>query len=78
MTPLEIFEYKNRWMQKQGNTVPVHEDFEFDGKQWCRDNLKQHEWHMICHTEVYGHTFCFETEELKKKFEEYVDSFEKR
>lgn len=72
MTPIEIFEYKNKWMRTSPFCVKTHEDFDSDGKQWCRSNLKQHQWNFIHYTDVYEHTFCFEHEDDKNRFEEFL------
>ena len=37
MTPLEISEYKNRWMASGENyRVAVHSDLEGPAKDWCK------------------------------------------
>jgi hypothetical protein len=71
MTPQEIHEYKNRWMSNSSFSVAVNEDHDFDGKQWCKSNLKQHQWHFLKYTDMYEHTFCFEAEEDMNKFKQH-------
>jgi hypothetical protein len=60
MTPIEIHEYKLKWLP--GYTVAIHSDNTDKGKTWCRRNLSRHEWSMTSWTNVYEHTFCFEKE----------------
>jgi hypothetical protein len=72
MTPQEIFEYKRRWMQVSDYSVIVNEDLDFDGKRWCKAYLKQHQWNFIRFASIYEHTFCFEHEGDKHRFEEFL------
>jgi hypothetical protein len=67
MTPIEIFEYKNRW--KPGYSVRLHSDLVIEGKNWCRRNCERHQWSMTDYTNVYEHTFHFELEDQGKEFE---------
>lgn len=71
MTPQEIFEYKHRWMKANSFDVEVNEDFDFDGKEWCKANLQQHQWNFIRFSDVYSHMFCFEHEDDMERFEEF-------
>jgi hypothetical protein len=74
VTPLEIFEYKRKWMSGSSNYVLVHSDLEFEAKQWCKANLKQHQWHIVKYTDHYEDTFLFQTKEFKDAFEKgYYD-----
>lgn len=66
MTPLEIFDYKQKWMP--GNAVPAHSDKVNEAKTWCRRNLGRHEWSMKEWTNVYEHTFHFENESAAEEF----------
>lgn len=68
VTPLEIFDYKRNWMP--GYTVRLHSDLDVRGKDWCRKHLDRHKWGMASWTDVYEHTFHFETGEAAKKFEQ--------
>jgi len=69
MTPQERFDHKLRWMGIDSNAVKLHSDREFDGKQWCKKNLEQHQWGFSKYTDMYEDTFYFETKEMKHKFE---------
>lgn len=73
MTPQEISEYKSRWMNNKPFCVEVGEDVDFDGKQWCKKNLQQHQWKFIRYSGIYEHMFCFETEEFMNMFEQYIN-----
>lgn len=67
MTPIEIFEYKNRW--KPGYTVRLHSDLVNEGKTWCRRNCERHQWSMTDWTDNYEHTFHFENIYAAQNFE---------
>ena len=69
MTPIEIAEYKQRWKAQDGNPVRVHSDLDVQCKNWCRKNLKRHEWSMTSYTNVYEHTFYFEHLNTSQQFE---------
>lgn len=66
MTPQEIFEYRLRW--KPGTCVAVHSDLENRAKTWCNKNVPKHQWTTVEYTDVYEHTYCFESVEAAEKF----------
>jgi hypothetical protein len=66
LTPVEIHEYKLRW--KPGYTVRLHSDLVDKGKTWCRRLLHRHQWSMSEYTDVYEHTFHFESQENAQEF----------
>jgi hypothetical protein len=68
MTPLEISEYKNRWMRTAERGIAVHSDLEGFAKDWCKQNLKKQEWNQVRYTDVYEHTFYFETPDISDSF----------
>ena len=78
MTPLEISEYKQRWMAR-GTCYPVrlHSDLADKGKTWCRKNLERHQWSVTIWTDVYEHTFFFEykhdADEFTTQWPEYTN-----
>lgn len=57
MTPIEIFEYKNRW--KPGFTVRLHSDLRSQGKDYCKQ-LAKHKWDIKEYTNNYEDTYYFE------------------
>ena len=59
MTPQEVHDHKMKWMP--GIEVPVHSDRAMVAKDWCKANLKQHQWRLKTYTDVYEHTFHFES-----------------
>jgi len=73
MTPQEIFEYKQRWMP--GYAVRIHSDLRNRAIDYCKINLRQHQWKHREYTDVYEHTFYFENELDAKTFE---TNFEER
>jgi hypothetical protein len=76
MTPLEIFEYKQRW-KSRGYSVRLHSDLEHQGKEYCKVQMHKQQWDMIKWTDVYEHTFIFEfrqdAEAFKKHFGRFAD-----
>lgn len=70
MTPLEIFEYKIKWMPNCKHVVVTDEFIDLSAKSWCRKNLQPHKWGFIKYTDFFEDTFCFEDEADKIKFEE--------
>jgi len=75
MTPQEIFEYKQRWLP--GYAVRLHSDLDWKGKDWCRRRIPREAWSMTTWTNVYEHTFYFESEihanEFAKQWPEYTN-----
>lgn len=71
--PLDVHDYKRKWLP--GHTVRLHSDLDVRGKDWCRKNMKRHEWSFTAYTDVYEHTFHFETLENSVKF---MENFEKK
>lgn len=73
ITPQEISDYKRAW-KPNGFAVPLHSDLHVVGKDWCRHNLERWQWSMDTFTDVYEHTFHFQSrasaDEFKKYFEE--------
>lgn len=74
MTPLEIFDYKNKWMSGEPYRVRIHSDLDWEAKRWCRKYLKQHEWKFVKYTNNYEDTFWFEDQKHSQLFEqEFID-----
>lgn len=69
MTPIEIAEYKQRWM-RSGNNHPVriHSDLRSQAKDWCKIQLFPAQWIHRQHTNVYEDTFFFEHHQDAKAF----------
>ena len=65
MTPIEIAEYKHGWMP--GYSVAVHSDVLNPCLTWCKQLAKQ-EWHLTRWSDVYEHTFHFETVVIGQNF----------
>ena len=66
MTPVEIFEYKQRW--KPGYTVRLHSDVVDKGKAFAKRNCQKHQWSVTTWTNVYEHTFHFDLQINDRKF----------
>lgn len=61
MTPVEISEYKQKWMASEYNhPVTIHSDLRSQGKEWCKVQLMQQQWVHRKYTDVYEDTFYFE------------------
>lgn len=80
MTPVEIFEYKQRWAP--GYQVALHSDLVDKAKTWCRRNLSREQWSMTSWTDVYEHTFHFEiwthAESFAEQWPDFVNNVEKK
>lgn len=74
MTPIEIFEYKQRWKQNS-YSVRLHSDLEYEGKEYCRTQMFKQQWEFAKWTSVYEHTFFFEYEQDAKAFKKYFGQF---
>ena len=66
MTPQEITDYKRSW--RPGVKVFVHPDVHSRALTWCKMNVDVQQYQVIKWTNVYEHTYHFETEELAIKF----------
>lgn len=73
MTPVEIFEYKNKW--KPGFTVRLHSDLRLQGKDYCRKQLQNYQWAFKIYTNVYEDTFYFEAEKEAAAFKKHFGRF---
>lgn len=67
MTPQQISDYKRQWLP--GYAVRLHSDLRLEGKEWCKRNCRQEEWHFRKYTNVYEHTFEFENIMAAQNFE---------
>jgi hypothetical protein len=66
MTPLEIHEYKVRWMP--GYSVEIHSDFREAATAWCEINLKKQDWKYSKYTDMYRDTVHFENQSDAESF----------
>jgi hypothetical protein len=66
MTPVEIFEYKMRWMP--GFQVPFHSDWRSQAVLYCKKNFPKERWAHTTYTDVYEDTMCFEVNQDADKF----------
>jgi len=75
LTPVEIFEYKQRW--KPGYTVRLHSDLRNRGKDFCKIQMHQQQWDVSTFTNVYEDTFHFEyrqdAESFAAQWPEYIN-----
>lgn len=72
MTPIEIFEYKNKWKPK-GYCVRLHSDLRSEGKDYCKTQMFKHQWDINEYTNVYEDTFLFEHKLDADSFKGYFD-----
>ena len=69
MTPVEIFEYKQKWMSSGYNhPISIHSDLRSQAKDWCKVQLHQSQWVHSKFTDVYEDTFYFEYQQDAKSF----------
>ena len=73
MTPVEIFEYKNRWLPN-GYSITIHSDWDIYAKGWVKEKFEKHEWIWKEYTDVYRSTYHFEHLNHAKSFFKYLDS----
>ena len=76
MTPIEIAEYKQKWMSEGGFAVTLHSDLRSEGIAWCKNWLNVIHRKHVQYTDVYEDTFFFEKERFAKgmleKFPQYA------
>lgn len=78
MTPIEIAEYKQRWMASGRNhPVPFHSDWRRQAKEWCMVQLIKHQWNHKQFTNVYEDTMYFEFSQDAKLFSYYMKKIQK-
>lgn len=77
MTPIEIFEYKQRWQRAGGYAVRLHSDLRSQGKDYCKIQLMKQQWDFSQYTDNYEDTFHFEYKQdadaFRNKFKKYAD-----
>jgi len=77
MTPVEIFEYKQRWQRAGGYAVRLHSDLRSQGKDYCKVQLMRQQWDFSQYTNIYEDTFHFEYKQdadaFRNKFKKYAD-----
>ena len=71
MTPIEIAEYKRKWMSISGYPVSIHSDLRSQGKDWCKVQLMKEQWVHKQFTNVYEDTFYFEYRQDSDSFRNY-------
>ena len=78
MTPIEIHEYKMKWLP--GVQVAVHSDLRSEAKDWCKLWMNPIHWKHTKWTDVYEDTFHFEklrhAKGLVEKFPKYAKIIE--
>lgn len=73
MTPVEIAEYKQRWMSNRNNAVPFHSDYRRWAKEWCRVQLHPAQWKWVKWTNVYEDTMYFEFLQDSIAFKQHME-----
>ena len=75
MTPIEIFEYKQKWKPKAWY-CHIHSDLRSQCKEFCKKNYNKWEWDMDEHTEVYADSYYFEDQDnlmmFVQKFNKWI------
>jgi len=75
MTPVEIFEYKMKWMP--GYTVPFHSDCRSQAVLFCKKKFEKHQWAHTTYTDVYEDTMCFESDVSAREFQAFIEKISK-
>ena len=79
MTPIEIFEYKQKWMRTGLNhPVPYHSDWRSYAKDWCKIQLHQTQWVHKEYTNVYEDTMFFEFRQDAQNFSNYLKKIQNK
>lgn len=68
--PLEISDYKRKWMITGAYPVRLHTDLRDHGKDWCKTKLEKEEWDHKKFTGPYEDTYFFEDPIIAQQFEE--------
>ena len=71
MTPVEIHEYKMKWMKKESNPVNIHSDYRRKAIDYCKTQLHKKQWVIKEYTDVYQDTFYFEHHQDARSFKNY-------
>ena len=74
MTPEDIAEYKQKWMELNNNPVEINAEDDVKGKDWCRKNLERYQWSFRSWTDTKLHTFYFEEKMSAEIFKKYMFS----
>ena len=77
--PLEISEYKQRWMREGGHSVQIHSDLRHQALDYCKIQMFKQQWVHRKYTDVYEDTFFFEqlldAKAFKRFFKEWVINY---
>jgi hypothetical protein len=78
MTPVEIFEYKQKWMASEYNhPVPFHSDYRSHAKDWCKVQLHKSQWNHYQYSDVYEDTMYFEFKQDSENFSLFLKKLQK-
>lgn len=78
MTPVEIFEYKSKWMRAgNNNPVPFHSDYRTYVNDWCKENLHKTQYLHSRFTNIYEDTMYFEFKKDAELFSNYLKKLTK-
>ena len=68
MLPLEIHDHKLAWRNKTPYTYHTHSDVRSAVQDWCKFNVKKHQWHLTTYIEAYTDFLEFETKDDYESF----------
>lgn len=79
MTPVQIFEYKQKWMST-GNANPVrhHSDWRSNAIDFCKSNFEKYQWQHSRFTSIYEDTVYFEHAHHSELFSDYMEITQKK
>ena len=73
MTPVEIFEYKQKWMMSgDNNPVTFHSDWRSQAVEFCKLNFETYQYKHYKYTENYEDTMYFEHSGHSEFFSDYM------
>lgn len=72
MTPVEIAEYRQRWMAGGNNhPISIHSDLRSKAKDFCKVQMHPQQWKISQYTNVYEDTFYFEYQQDANAFAQH-------
>lgn len=74
MTPQQIWDYKMKWLP--GHAVSIHSDLsDHIARHIVTQQLPPHKWHYKKWTNVYEHSYLFESEQDANIFESTIKNY---
>lgn len=72
MTPQQQWDYKQRWIPLALQESHIHPDRLLEVKQWLKQNVPLHQWHIRLWSGPEEHTVWFELREHQQQLHNYL------